>query len=250
MVCGLYSVCLCAIDHAHHPVINADFDTGWNGKSENNGVCVFFSSTGLVKTEILNWAACTHFSICTLFLLLSVSLPPPSFFPPYASLSLPACSCIAINSQATVPYFWVERDRGRTGERGMQGMKTNEGKRREWVQIEMVKLRQRRGEGGGQKAWGVCVGQMLPLWCGDGHPREHSKTRVCLCLCVCVHACMYVCLCVCVTIQPWPMWQGVTQWCLQSLRVNKIPIHTQSLTTKSSIGTQTPQNNIIFMKCI
>lgn len=95
--------------------VNADFDTGWRAIQVRVGACVLLRSTVLVKTDILNWAACAHMSVRPLFfLLLCVALPPPCVFP-HASLPLPACSCIAINSRATVPYFWGERDGGRRG---------------------------------------------------------------------------------------------------------------------------------------
>lgn len=59
----------------------------------------------------------------------------------------------------------MEGEKG--GKRAMQGMKTNEEKRREWglkrkFDIETKGGSRGEGKGGGQRG-GVCVGQMLPL---------------------------------------------------------------------------------------
>lgn len=96
---------------------------------------------------------------CLLFssnLLCFSQCAPISLFP-LLCLSLLACSCIAINSRATVPYFWVsaERSGGRKGGKGC----------REWQLMREKKgicLERRRRDTQGKGA-SVCRSDATPV---------------------------------------------------------------------------------------
>lgn len=95
MIFGLYSVCLCILD-LDHVVISSLLPTltlnelmilkkGSMSLCVCMQACVLLRCTALVKTEILNWAACSHITACTLFPLLCFSSSLLCF--PYVSLS-------------------------------------------------------------------------------------------------------------------------------------------------------------------
>lgn len=93
----------------------------------------------------------TNIKVGCLFLFHS-----PVFFPvPPHSLSLPACSCIAINRRATVPYFWAQRDGGREGKEGCRERQLLREKRREWREGEEAHRKR-------DSVCGVCRSDLTP----------------------------------------------------------------------------------------
>lgn len=123
-------------------------------------LCMLFCST-----EDRNIKLGCVYTFCCLPLFLS-----PVFFAPCVPPLFPRLQ-LHCYKQSSHCALLLSRERD-GGERVMQGVKTNEGegglKRNGDSE---TKAEARRGE--------VCtVGQMLPRWCGDSHPRELSETRV------------------------------------------------------------------------